>query len=342
MRRRVHCFLIVISGALALTACGATSVCKTIAINDPSNRTLRRDLLTKGLGSFCTEMLSRNAPLKLTDDSPVIGRFFPTACHSRQVDNGDLVMDFDGWGYAWTNVSEKVTFTTSGSVEYNQDFRCSDDNNIYAYFPVRRVLASNFQTHVIEQKLARLAPGWVQPFADKFGQQMLGGKLSEGFTVIRDSDDQTDFDIGILPLGQKPQHPFRISGGSKTTYENSRVEVHQNQRDFIGPIRLEKNAAIFVTLTLEGQPAIDVFVIPKDEADPSMRWYFDGGDVTKMYAEPRIQGVAQQGLEYRSTVPVPTGTYYVVLDNTALAGRVAPQSASAAAVSYAIQIGDTP
>jgi len=328
--------------AVSSSGCGATSVCKTIGINDPSNRTMRRDLLSKGLGEFCKEMLARNAPLKLTEDSPVIGRFYPTACHSRQMDNGDLVMDFEGWGYAWTNVSLKVTFTASGSVEYNQDFRCSDDNAIYAYFPVRKVVSSNFQTHVIEQKLAQLAPGWAQPFADKLGAQMLGPKLAEGFTVIRDSDNQTDFDIGILPLGKRPEHPFRIKAGSKTTYENARVEIHQNERDFIGPIRLEKNGAIYVTATLEGQPAIDVFVISKEEADPSLRWYFDVGDVTKLYAEPRIQGVAQQGLEYRATVPLPTGTYYVVLDNTALAGQAAPQSAVSAAVSYAIQIGDAP
>lgn len=323
-------------------ACGPTAVCKTAGINDPSNRTMRRQVLSYGLGEFCKEMLARNAPLKMTDDSPIVGRFYPTACHSRELESGDLLMDFEGWGYAWTNVSQKVTFTSAGQVEYNQDFRCSDDNAIYAYFPVKQVRGSSFQVHVIEQKLAQLAPGWVQPFADKFGADMLGGKLKEGFTVIRDSDDQTDFDLGILKLGQKPVHPFRIKGGSKVTYENARVEIHQNERDFIGPIRLEKPGAIFVTATLEGQPAIDVFVIPKDEADPSMRWYFDVGDVTRLYAEPRIQGVAQQGLEYRTTVPLPTGSYYVVLDNTALAGQAAPQSASAAAVSYVIQIGDAP
>lgn len=334
--------LLGVFGALACSGCGATAVCRTIGINDPGNRTMRREALSYGLGEFCKQMLSRNAPLKLADDAPIAGRFYPTSCHTRELSSGDLMMDFDGWGYAWTNVSQKVTFTTSGVVEYNQDFRCSDNNAIYAYFPVKSVKSSSFAMHVIEQKLASLAPGWIQPFADKFGAEMLSTKLAEGFTVIRDSDNQTDFDLGIIPLGKKPEHPFRVKSGSRLTYENARVEVHQNERDFIGPIRLEKPGSLFITMTVEGQPAVDVFVIPKDEADVSMHWYFDVGEVTKLYAEPRITGVAQQGLEYRQTVPLPAGSYYVVLDNTLLAGQAAPQNANAAAVSYVIEIGDAP
>jgi hypothetical protein len=343
--RRAPSALPLVLAAAAVFACGAcgpTAVCKTVGINDGSNRTMRRQILSYGLGEFCKQMLSRNAPLKMTDDSPIIGRYYPTACHTTELPNGDLQMDFDGFGYAWTNVSQKLTFTSSGSVEYNQDFRCSDDNAIYAYFPVRQVRGSNFQTHIVEQKLASLAPDWVKATADKMGSQLVSGKLGEGFTVIQDSDNQTDFDLGIIPLGQKPQHPFRVAGGSKVTYENARTQIAANERDFIGPIRLEKSGVITLTVTLEGQPAIDVFVIPKDEADAALHWYFDYGDPTKLAAEPRIQGVAQQGLEYRQTVPLPTGIYYVVLDNTALAGQAAPQGPSAAAASYIIQYGDAP
>ena len=49
-------------------------------INDPANRTMRRALLKKGMGDFCQQMLERNAPLRLSPDSPVIGRFFPIQC----------------------------------------------------------------------------------------------------------------------------------------------------------------------------------------------------------------------------------------------------------------------
>ena len=322
--------------------CGATAVCRTGGINDASNRTMRRQVLAYGLGEFCKQMLLRSAPLRLSPDAPIVGRFFPTRCDQRQLDNGDLQIDFDGWGYAFMSVAQKVTFTSGGVVEYNQDFRCSDDNAIYAYFPVKSVKSSNFQMHAIGQPLAQFAQGLIQTYADKIGAQMLGGKLSEGFTVIRNSDDSTDFDLGILPLGQRPAHPYRVSGEGKVTYESLRVEVQKEQRDFIGPIRMDHAGALSITLTVEGVPAIDVFVIPKDEADPSLKWYFDYGAATPLATPPRIQGVAQQGLEYRQTVPLPAGSYYVVIDNTSSAGQVAPQSASPATVSYLIQIGDAP
>ena len=46
----------------------------------------------------------------------------------------------------------------------------------------------------------------------------------------------------VLPLGQKPFHPYQLKGADKITYENERVEVHQNERDFVGPIKVEGDA----------------------------------------------------------------------------------------------------
>jgi hypothetical protein len=329
------------------SAC-ANPVCKIGGINDPSNRTLRRDLLNHGLGEFCKEMLARDAPLKLAADAPVTGRFFPTRCTQRAADNGNLVIDFEGSGYVWTALSKKATFTASGTVEYDQDFRCSEDNSIYAYFPVRSsgVRASTFQMRVVEAPLAQMMQPWIQQNADSFGSQLLGGKLHDGFTVIRDASGGTDFDIGILPLGQHPEHPFRTASGSRVTYENARVEVHQNQRDFIGPIRMEKSGALFVTATVDGIDAVDVFVIPKDEADASLKQYLDYGPSGKLAFEPQRQWVLQRGQDFRQTVPLPAGMYYVLIDNTSSAGQAAPPQNAlddrAAVVSYVIQIGDAP
>ncbi len=292
-----------------------------------------------GLDAFCKQMLDRSAPLKMTPDAPAIGRFFPQHCAQQTLSNGDLQITFDGFGYAWTNVSLKATFTATGTVEYNQDFRCSDDNAIYAYFPVKQVQSSGFQLHMIEQPLANLAQGWVTPYANSFGTQMLGGQLNQGFTVIRDTDGNTDFDIGILQLGTKPAHPFAMPSNGKTTLEDARVTINQNERDFVGPLRLDKGGVLSITATLDGQAAVDVFLVPKDEGDASLKWYFDYGAATKLATAPRITGVMQQGLQYRQNTPLPAGSYYVIFDNTALAGQTAPANASAAAVSYLIQIG---
>ena len=54
----------------------------------------------------------------------------------------------------------------------------------------------------------------------------------------------------------------------------------------------------------------------------------------------------QAGVPYTRTVPVPKGTYYVLFDNSAAAGQVAPVvnplDDRAAVVNYVVQVGDVP
>src|SRR5580698_10824198 len=103
-------------GPFALAAalaggCSPNAVCKLAGpINDPSNRTLRRSLMSFGLGQFCQQMTTHNAPLQLTPGAPVTGRFFPQHCTQQVLDNGDLWVQFDGFGYAWLDIPRKVTF----------------------------------------------------------------------------------------------------------------------------------------------------------------------------------------------------------------------------------------
>jgi hypothetical protein len=46
-------------------------------INRADNKSLRFAMLKYGLESFCQEMLKHGAPLKLADDQPSVGRFYP-------------------------------------------------------------------------------------------------------------------------------------------------------------------------------------------------------------------------------------------------------------------------
>jgi hypothetical protein len=104
--------------ALAATAAGCGPAYCTFrgTLNDPSNLTMRRALLKKGMGDFCQQMLERNAPLRLAPESPVIGRFFPVQCTSPEGD--DLYVNMSGYGYAYTNLSKKLTFTMQASALY--------------------------------------------------------------------------------------------------------------------------------------------------------------------------------------------------------------------------------
>ena len=147
--------------------CSPNAVCKIAGpINDPSNYTLRRNIMSFGLGQFCQQMTAHNAPLKLSPDANVIGRFFPQHCTQQVLANGDLWVQFDGFGYAWTSLSKKVTFTSAATLQYNQDFKCAEDNSIYAYFDTRSASPPNFRLVQIEQPVANLVQNWISPFAD--------------------------------------------------------------------------------------------------------------------------------------------------------------------------------
>jgi len=339
-------------GLVTVGACSPNTVCKIGGpINDPSNRTLRRSIMSFGLGQFCHEMTTRNAPLRLSPDAPVIGRFFPQQCTQQVLDNGDLWVQFGGFGYAWTNLSKKVTFTSTATIQYNQDFKCADDNAIFAYFDTRSVSPPAFGLTLIEQPVANLVQGWIKPFADTFGQQMVSGQLAQGFTVIQETSGNTDFSIGHLPLGQRPAHPYDQHGSSRVTYENLRTEVHSGERDFIGPITVDGSGrAVFMRIHLDGMPAVDVFLVPKNEGDASLQLYYQYGPAGPLAYPPRFADVIQYGVDYQRAVPVPPGMYYVIVDNTPTAGQAAPPAPSLlgmvadtpAVINYAIEIGDAP
>jgi len=343
--------LVLIAAVLLALACSPNSVCKMgAAINDPSNRTMRRNIMSFGLSQFCQQMTTHNAPLKLSSDAPVTGRFYPQHCTQQTLANGDLWVQFDGMGYAFTNLSRKVSFTMGATIQYDEDFKCADDNSIYAYFATRTVSPPNFQILQIEASIANLVSTWVVPYANNFGNQMVSAQLAQGFTVIQGDDGSTDFDVGHLNPGQKPKHPFDVHGSDRLLVESQRVQVASNERDFIGPIEVkDAGRALFFLMQLDGSQAIDVMLMPKAQGDMALQAYVNYGPVGALPAPPQFSDVLQFGVQYQRAVPVPPGMYYVVIDNTPSAGQVAPPATlgfgaadQPAVVSYSIQIGDAP
>jgi hypothetical protein len=330
------------------TSCGVSVLCVVRGpINDPSNYSLRRSILSMGLKEFCHEMTTHNAPLRLTEAAPAIGRFYPQHCAQKELPNGDLYVELDGFGYAWTALSKKISFTMSGAVDYDQDFRIHDNCDIYAYFRTRSVRGSNFQTRLIEQPVASFLNS-LTPMGDNFGKQMVSGKLGDGFTVIREKSGNVDFGLGSIPLGQHPVHPFDMHGTNMIVYENLRTEVDQEERDFAGPIEVtDSGRALYITATMQGVPAIDLMVMKKADADVSLGLYLQYPQVGPLNAPVMLADVVPAQQPYKRVIPVPKGTYYVVLDNSSTAGSVAPPNLgllgnAAATVDYVIQIGDAP
>ncbi len=310
-------------------------------INDPSNRTLRREIMKEGLATFCHEVTVHDAPLRLVDDSPAIGRFFPTTCSNRSTEDDLISVRLEGVGYAWTNVTKKSTFISSATVDYDADFRMSG-STMYVYFRTKRISKDTFQTRVIEQSMANIVNQFSQ-MGDRFGQQLLSQKLQEGFTVIRDPEGQIDFSLGFVEIGKRPAHPFK-SGEGRLPYENTRVEIHQNQRDVIGPIEItEDNAAIFLQARVDGGFPIDVFLLAKDPGEALVKGIIEQPSALPLNGAPIFSEVVNSGPEYRKRVPVNKGRYYLVFDNTPSAGQVAPPMGAvddrAAVVSYLVELG---
>ncbi len=279
----------------------------------------------------------------------MIGRFYPNQCNANE---GDLLnVQFAGYGYAWTNVTKKITFTGAGAAAYRYDFQVTEGDacDIYSYFRPARVDNASFQQHRIESQMVSVFSG-LSSFGNDFGRQTVSKKLQEGFTVIaRDGNEtQIDFALGIVPLGKRPFHPYQVdSSDGKVTYENDRTEVHQNQRDFVGPIEVpDDGKALTLTLNVDGAPGVDVIVVPTSIGQAWRDQYIQQIGTAGPPSPGRVDEPVAQGVIWRRTVPLPKGAYYVVIDNTTTAGRTSlpanPNDDRAAAVSYGIELGDAP
>ncbi|MCA9599954.1 MAG: hypothetical protein KC776_41905 [Myxococcales bacterium] len=358
MRARIPLALALCLLALSLSGCpskeslgsNAMGVLGPGVINNPKNKSLRFDILKFGLDRFCFEMTRRGAPLKLSDDQPVLGRFFADSCNQTILDDDtrkSLVVQYSGKGYGWTNLSGRIGFTASGLIEYAPDFQVDDDGAMYIYFRPRKVSASSFATTLVESSFARggMAMTGINP--DQLGRQIVDGQLQRGFTVIRYNDKgETDFGLGYIPKGQKPFKPFYIKS-ERVTLANDRTEVHSGQQDFIGGFEVtESGQALYMTMSLDGAPAVDVFLVAKNLGDQMIEQYVKNPGPALLPGPPNLDEQLSAGQPWKRYVAVPKGLYYLVVDHSDKVGRSAPPAQvgddRAAKVDYVVQIDDAP
>ncbi|MCS6900014.1 MAG: hypothetical protein RMJ98_09985 [Myxococcales bacterium] len=350
--------------ALALLALGAFSCQRTgVALvklmpgvtNDPRNRTMRREIMSFGSKEFCKELMKRGAPLKTRDDAPAMGRFFADQCFHQDMENDDVFVQFSGRGYTWTQPSGRIGFKIQGSILYNPDFLLHG-KTMYAYFRPRTVQSSKFETIMIERvgstPLGGLFGASAQDTANRMGNQIIAQELQRGFTVLRDDDGSVDFGVGIIEQGQRPFHPYQVHGSDKVLLASDWTEIHEQQRDFLGPFEIEgRDQALFLTMNLDGTPAVDVMLFQKTPGDGWLQTYIQQAQVGPPPVPPMLSDVLAQGREWRRTVPLKPGLYYLVIDHTSVAGPVSPPPSQpgflgtsdvAAVVRYVAQVGDAP
>lgn len=311
-------------------------------VNDTHNHSLRRAILAYGAGQICDELLSRSMPLRFHDQDPVAGRFFPGTCAARELPNGDQLVQFTGQGYVWTNISQRLGFGAGGAVEYDTDFLV-DGSTMYIYFRPRAGATPTFAARFIELPPPVIFSGMFggSGMVNGLGSQIMQSQLVRGFTVIRAANGSLEYGLGIIPPGQhSPTAAYRILDPNQTVLANERCDVRLNQRDFAGPFAVPAGKELDLVIGVEGAPAVDVLLVPRDVGDAWLATYTSQAATTPPPGLPVLDDVAATGVLYRRTLAVPPGSYYLVLDNTATAGRTAPATAGrGAVVSYVVALG---
>ena len=352
--RRLRYLLI----AAALCGCASKQSLGTSAvtilgpgvINDPKNKSLRIDILKFGLSNFCSEMMTRGVALKLSDDHPVAGRFFGRDCRSDLLDDESKAtfnVKFAGIGYVWSNITQRVGFEILGSVELFPDFQIADDKSMYVYFRARRVETTQMKTVLVESSLARGAASLTGTDPNRVGREIFEAQVGRGFTVIRANDSgQIDYAVGLLPLGQRPFHPFNVVS-TTAVQANERTEIHTGQQDYLGGFSVEGNdKALSIVLTVDGAPSVNLAVISASAAAQQVDHYVRTAGPAPLIEPPRFTQNVPFGSVWKQVVPVAAGTYFLLLDHSTL-GLGSRQSSTvgddrAAKVDYLVQVVDAP
>jgi len=245
-------------------------------------------------------------------------------------------------------LSQRIGFTSHGVVEYETDFQLHD-GAMYVYFRPRLVDGSGFQTTLIESALAKGGLAATGVSADDLGKQIVLSQLRRGFTVIRkDAAGDTDFALGLVATGELPYKPFDVQRTNKQILANERTEVHAGQQDFVGAFEVKDDKqALYLTVAVDGTNSADLLIVPKPVGDAMLDQYLHGAGGAVPQSPPLLNDTASQSdALWQRFVNVEPGRYYVIIDNTAQAGKSAPAATglddAAAKVDYLVLLGDRP
>lgn len=305
---------------IALSGCPCIN---SIVNNDPNLRWWA--FKTYGADRLCPEVLKTSVPLKLQDQSPTIGRYFPSSC-SYQINeqNRTVVVSIDGNGYAYLPTVKRIGFTLSVTAEYAFDFRLHDEG-AWIWGQLSRTLnGPSFRMTSSENKIVDLATVMTPAgtAASLVGNQVVTGFLARGFTVI-EGDSSKEFSLGILPPGKHPMKPVQVDDDDDVyTFANETADVYSGQRDFFGPYEIaDEDQVIQLKGNLVGN-GVDVLMVQKTQGDLWRSAYQSGN-----LGPPPGQPVATQTIApgpFTRRFRAPPGLYYLVVDNTSFAGPTNP------------------
>ncbi len=285
-----------------------------------------------GASKICPEMIKNGVGLRAQDRGPAVGRFFPTGC---TVDVNDdqqtVIVNFIGTGYATTAISGRVGFQCSASVEYRPDFYMGEDD-LYVWGKVNRIVnGPKFELGYVENRIADVATQMTPlgTIANLFGNQIVAGELTRGFTVVENWDTETkSFSLGVIQPPQKPRTPYDVSEDENHTFANESIEIQYGQRDYLGPFEVvDSDQRLLMKMHLQG-PRVDVMVVQKNIGDLWRESYQQGRPLGPPPGPVAGATVLEPGRESKVAYNLRPGHYYVVVDHTQYAGVVAPPPVS--------------
>ena len=335
--------LLVLAFSFVIAGCPCT---ETVVNNNPQ---LRWWLFSNfGASRICPEMLKVGVPLKLDSRSASIGRFFPTTC-SHTVDDAaqNVILSFAGTGYGFIAPAKRIGFSCNATIALRPDFQLSGDD-IYVYGKLdRHITGPDFRLGYIENAAFNIASN-IPPFgniANFLGNQVLTSELTRGFTVVANEERGNDFALGILLPPARPVKPYRVLNNERFTFANETIDVHGNQRDYLGPFEVSSGQSLYMTMGLQG-PSVDVMIVDKRTGDSWREMYQTGVPLAGPPGPVAGGGPLNQGPSSTQRYVLAPGLYYVVIDNTPFAGLVAPPTQPLnpiydpiARISYVAQVG---
>lgn len=318
--------------------CALLSAGCTIIIRKPVNDSpeLRWWLFSNyGAREICPELRRQGVPLRLDPRSPAVGRFFPNRCQTHLDQARRLVtVSVGGTGYGYLPVSGRVGFALDATVEYRMDFRMASQGVYVWGIPHRTPQPPNLRILSMENRLATMASSF--GIGNSVGEQLVRGELYRGFTVLH-TDRGNLFALGIIRPPHRPFTPFSVKGGHYV-FANETVTVAMGQRDFLGPFPvMERGQRLRLRFVTHGAPA-EVMVVNRFTGDQWRGVYESGAPLGPPPGPVLAGGPIGPGRPTVVTYPLPVGSYYVVIDNTAQAGQVPPRGA--ATVSYVAELVD--
>ena len=162
-------------------------------------------------------------------------------------------------------------------------------------------------------------------------------------TVAGHYKDMTQESVGEGIKINVDGHEISLAADQLTV--DGKTEVIEPDQDVMVYVA-EDGKALYLTLKLEGAQAVDALLVPEPVGKNAIDTFTKQAGPVTLSAPLLLNEPVSRGTLWKRYVSVPKGRYYLVLDNSAAAGQVAPPAGPAdgqsARTDVLVLVGDKP